>query len=160
MSREKTYVDGLIEYLKRNAYFCFKHNDIGTAGIPDVSATGHGLTGWIEVKNLEPGETLEAVVEQVQITTAMEMHAAGGHVCFAVYSTNRRANPGLTLWAPWMMRRQCSGFEPLAVPASDGRLLNVAQELYSAGACRIASLNHRLVLRWLRDLDRRGRLTL
>jgi hypothetical protein len=65
-------------------FVVLKHNDAKTAGIPDISVTGRGLTTWLEIK---VGETIESRMMQ-QIMLQRLFVASRGGAFYVLYRSD------------------------------------------------------------------------
>ena len=77
---ESTIKSALVKTLRLAlpGFVVIRHEDRFTAGVPDISVTGHGLTSWWEVKFANP----RLHSRDVQRLTALRLASAG--VCFYV----------------------------------------------------------------------------
>lgn len=53
---EKQAKAKLLQELREARFKCYAHEDMYSTGIPDVSASKHGRTAWIEVKMLDDSD--------------------------------------------------------------------------------------------------------
>lgn len=95
MITEGKLVTALIKTLRERLPGCviLKHHDTITAGIPDLSVTGDGLTVWLEVKFANPRISTRAVQEDL-----MRRLARAGHAYYVVYFDDRTEirSPGVS----------------------------------------------------------------
>ncbi|MEN6605875.1 MAG: hypothetical protein ABFD60_01430 [Bryobacteraceae bacterium] len=63
-------------------FVAMRHEDRLTAGVPDISLTGHRRTSWWEVKVERPDRPFES--SAVQQRTMVRL-ARAGHACYIVY---------------------------------------------------------------------------
>lgn len=68
-------------------YVIFRHADLITSGIPDLSVTGCGETLWLELKHANPGIKGTGL----QARNLRLLHSAGGNAFYVVYDAVRRA---------------------------------------------------------------------
>lgn len=93
MSRK--LVKKLREVLGPEGFVIFKHNDRVTAGIPDISVTGNGMTTWWEVKNLTGGRTMPKERGRGLQAKNMSSLYAAGHCYYIIFSDDETSiEPG------------------------------------------------------------------
>ena len=81
---EKTLVSGLVANLRTElpGSTVFKHADLVTAGIPDISVTWSGWTSWLEVKYANPSFEVTGIQK-----LTMRRLAAQGLAWFIIYES-------------------------------------------------------------------------
>lgn len=72
----------------------FKHNDLSTAGIPDISITwGQKLTTWVEVKLLDDNETyytFRKKIDSLQLAQAILLQREGRCLYLIAYFRDKK----------------------------------------------------------------------
>lgn len=104
---EATVVRMIIANLKKGfpRAVIYKHADIYTAGIPDISITCGKITHWIEVKFLKPVETQSTMskhFDRLQLAN-MRLLEREGHAFYLIAKQRRAVGTGLGLWLPSMI---------------------------------------------------------
>jgi hypothetical protein len=65
----------VLEFKKLERFVCFRHEDVRTSGIPDISLTGWGLDSWIEVKHGTPDFDSTGIQELTMLRLARAGYA-------------------------------------------------------------------------------------
>jgi len=79
----------------------YKHHDLSTKGIPDLSVNWHDRTAWIEVKLMKPTEPVAAFkkhFEAVQLANAVLLERQVMTLYFVTYPINGELRA--VLWRP------------------------------------------------------------
>lgn len=80
----------------------FKHHDLSTAGIPDMSVTFNNLTHWIELKffkNNETKSTIDKHFDRLQLAT-MRLLERQGPAFYLIGMQRRAVGTALAVWSP------------------------------------------------------------
>lgn len=95
MSEEAKVLAKVVKELKRRlpGAVIFKHSDIRTAGIPDLSVSFGGHTAWVEGKYLrdETASTVKKAFGALQLATAVLLNLQSEVVYLVAYEGGRRA---------------------------------------------------------------------
>jgi hypothetical protein len=160
---ERDLVEGIqtaikIEPVLRGAV-AFKHAEVLTAGIPDLSVTAHGVTAWLEVKYLRRSKQLKDIIKELQIITCFQLaQHSGGRCWIAVYE--ERQPRWLTIWQPRCLAATLwpkMSIEPISTPGVhvwDGPKTFFGMEPWDAirfyGAIRVEGHDHAMVAKLIR----------
>ncbi len=101
---EANLVRSIIESLKKAfpRAVTFKHCDLMTAGIPDISVSFAEQNTWIEVKLFKEHETKSTVskhFDRLQLAT-MRLLEAQGQAFYLIGEQRRAVGTALGLWSP------------------------------------------------------------
>jgi hypothetical protein len=88
MSDESPYKSKLLLEIKRHlpGFVALRHEDVRSAGIPDLSLTGYGKTTWWEAKHLAPRLKSKGIQE-----LTMRRLAASGFARYIIWDERRSA---------------------------------------------------------------------
>jgi len=78
--------------LHMKGFVALRHEDVRTAGIPDLSLTGHGKTSWVEVKHGTPDFDSQGIQELTMLRLA-----AAGYARYLIYLENKDGSNKRTL---------------------------------------------------------------
>lgn len=79
----------LVKFLRKNLEnsIVFRHEDIFTAGIPDISVTHNGTTLWMEVKHVTPQKPFKSTGLQKHTACQLEKY---GKCIFVVFEESKQ----------------------------------------------------------------------
>jgi hypothetical protein len=145
--------DDLVPSLKAHlgpAFVVFRHEDLFTGGIADISVTGRGRTSWVEVKILKAGESLRKCVRgkaALQLATMEKLAiASDGRAWYVIYDLRKPKAPETLIYAPSAVR---STLAPLALPSDSPWTLSDLFRVYRAYTW--PGLQHQIVAELIRE---------
>ena len=100
MKREAELKANLVEMLRDHIRFAvvLRHEDIRTAGIPDISITFHGVTTWWECKHATP----KFASSGIQELTMMRL-CANGYARYIIWYEKKGIPPHTLIVHPTML---------------------------------------------------------
>jgi hypothetical protein len=116
-------------------FMLYRHEDMMTSGIPDLSATGWGKTSWYEFKHGTPD------FEKNELQEAQNLRLAAAGTCFYI------------LYCETISQKRTLIIHPKEVFGKGGKTSNMTPLVWSVG------FDHRLVIEFIRKTHRVRRET-
>ncbi len=141
---EGHFVGNVMDHSERHlrGSVVLKHADRSTTGIPDISVSWMGITGWTEMKYLRKRDTLKGINKVEQLVVCHQIYVATGGKCWVIVYQEQPKQ--VTIWTPRALFMHL--WPKLAGPADDGRRVLGCNPLYAEEGLAAVTVNTHAIM--------------